>query len=96
MEVACRIGLESLPQLPKESEDALREPIETLCRTTEREVERLSPGYKRKPAHRRKEFAYGQQPPPRRPELFREQNRCGMRLMFQRGMHDVSCRVTTL
>jgi len=50
MEVACRIGLESLPQLPKESEDALREPIETLCRTTEREVERLSPGYKRKPA----------------------------------------------
>ena len=34
MEVACRIGLESLPQLPKESEDALREPIETLCRTT--------------------------------------------------------------
>jgi hypothetical protein len=48
MEVACRIGLESLPQLPKESEDALREPIETLCRTTEREVERLSPGYKRK------------------------------------------------
>ena len=49
MEVACRIGLESLPQLPKESEDALREPIETLCRTTQRVVERLSPGYKRKP-----------------------------------------------
>ena len=48
MEVACRIGLESLPQLPKESEDALRGPIEALCRTTEREVERLSPGYKRK------------------------------------------------
>ena len=48
MEVACRIGLESLRQLPKESEDALREPIETLCRMTEREVERLSPGYKRK------------------------------------------------
>jgi hypothetical protein len=49
MEVACRIGLESLTQLPKESEDALREPIETLCRTTEREVARLSPSYKRKP-----------------------------------------------
>jgi len=49
MEVACRIGLESLPQLPKESEDALREPIETLCRTTQRVVERLSPGYKRRP-----------------------------------------------
>lgn len=49
MEVACRIGLESLPQLPKESEDALREPIEALCRTTQRVVERLSPGYKRRP-----------------------------------------------
>jgi hypothetical protein len=48
MEVACRIGLESLSQLPKESETALREPIETLCRVTEREVERLSPGYKRR------------------------------------------------
>jgi hypothetical protein len=49
MEVACRIGLESLPQLPKESADALREPIEPLCRATQREVERLSPGYKRSP-----------------------------------------------
>jgi hypothetical protein len=48
MEVACRIGLESLQQLPKESEIALREPIETLCSVTEREVERLSPGYKRR------------------------------------------------
>jgi hypothetical protein len=46
MEVACRIGLESLPQLPKESEEALRGPIEMLCRATERELERLSPGYK--------------------------------------------------
>lgn len=50
MEVACRIGLESLPYLPKESEEALREPIETLCRTTERELERLSPGYKERKA----------------------------------------------
>ena len=49
MEVACRIGLESLTQLPKECEDALREPIETLCRTTQRVVEGLSPGYKRRP-----------------------------------------------
>ena len=50
MEVACRIGLESLPQLPKESEDALRGPSKRCAATTEREVERLSPGYKRKPA----------------------------------------------
>lgn len=50
MEVACRIGLESLPHLPKESEEALREPIETLCRRTERELERLSPGYKERKA----------------------------------------------
>jgi hypothetical protein len=44
MEVACRLALESLPELPRETEDALREPIETLCKVTERELERLRPG----------------------------------------------------
>jgi hypothetical protein len=43
MEVACRLGLESLPELPPETEDALRKPIETLCEVTERELERLQP-----------------------------------------------------
>jgi hypothetical protein len=41
MEVACRLALESLPELPPETEDALRKPIETLCEVTERELERL-------------------------------------------------------
>jgi hypothetical protein len=44
MEVACRLALESLPELPRETEDALREPIDTLCKVTERELERLRPG----------------------------------------------------
>ena len=44
MEVACRLALESLPELPPETEDALREPIDQLCKISEREIERLRPG----------------------------------------------------
>jgi hypothetical protein len=44
MQVACRLALESLPELPRETEQALREPIQTLCNVTERELERLRPG----------------------------------------------------
>jgi hypothetical protein len=44
MKVACRLALESLPELPRETEEALREPIDTLCKITEREIERLRPG----------------------------------------------------
>ena len=44
MEVACRLALESLPKLPRETEEALRGPIDTLCTITAREVERLRPG----------------------------------------------------
>jgi hypothetical protein len=44
MEVACRLALESLPELPRETEEALREPIDALCKITERELERLRPG----------------------------------------------------
>jgi len=44
MEVACRLALESLPDLPREIELALREPIESLCRLTASELERLHPG----------------------------------------------------
>ncbi|TML26711.1 MAG: hypothetical protein E6G26_11215 [Actinobacteria bacterium] len=47
MEVACRLALESLPTLPTETEEALREPIETLCQLTERELKRLQPTYTR-------------------------------------------------
>jgi hypothetical protein len=45
MEVACRLALESLPALPRETEEALKEPINTLCQVTERELERLRPGF---------------------------------------------------
>ena len=44
MEVACRLALESLPDLPRETEEALREPIEVLCKVAGRELERLRPG----------------------------------------------------
>jgi len=47
MEVACRLALESLPQLPRETEEALRGHIETLCEVTERELKHLQPGYTR-------------------------------------------------
>jgi hypothetical protein len=41
--VACRLALESLPKLPAETEEALREPVEALCELTGRELERLKP-----------------------------------------------------
>jgi hypothetical protein len=44
LEVACRLALESLPELPPETEDVLREPIQTLCEVTGRELESLQPG----------------------------------------------------
>ena len=44
MEVACRLALESLPKLPRETGDALREPVDQLCKISEREIERLRPG----------------------------------------------------
>jgi hypothetical protein len=43
LEVACRLALESLPELPPETEAALRGPIETLCEITGRELENLQP-----------------------------------------------------
>lgn len=47
MQVACRLALESLPTLPTETEEALREHIEKLCEVTELELNRLQPGYSR-------------------------------------------------
>jgi hypothetical protein len=47
MEVACRLALESLPALPTQTEQALRDPIEQLCRVTERELQQLEPGFSR-------------------------------------------------
>ena len=45
MEVACRLALESLPKIPGESGEALREPVQTLCKVIERELKRLKLGY---------------------------------------------------
>jgi hypothetical protein len=44
LEVACRLALESLPKLPPATEEVLREPIQTLCDVTGRELETLQPG----------------------------------------------------
>jgi hypothetical protein len=45
MNVACRLVLESLPMLPRETQAALREPTEVLCEVSERELDRLQPGW---------------------------------------------------
>lgn len=47
MEVACRLALESLPRLPTPTEQALRGPIEQLCRVTARELQQLEPRFTR-------------------------------------------------
>ena len=45
MEVACRLALESLPELPPETEKRLRVPIQTLCDVTQTELARIKPGW---------------------------------------------------
>ena len=47
IEVACRLALESLPELPRETQQALRAPIEKLCELTDRALDRLQPGFAR-------------------------------------------------
>ena len=47
LEVACRLALDSLPALPQRADHALRDAIEELCRLTERELERMQPGFTR-------------------------------------------------
>ena len=46
MEVACQLALESLPELPRETENRLREPIQILCDVTRSELDRLRPSAK--------------------------------------------------
>jgi hypothetical protein len=41
MRVACELALESLPKLAPETEEVLRDPIQTLCAVTDRELGRL-------------------------------------------------------
>ena len=45
MEVACQLALDSLPKLPPETGERLREPIESLCNVTRDELVRLDPSF---------------------------------------------------
>jgi hypothetical protein len=45
MEVACQLALESLPELPPETGERLREPIKALCHVTRDELVRIEPSF---------------------------------------------------
>jgi hypothetical protein len=45
MEVACQLALDSLPELPPETGEKLREPIQALCEVTRNELVRINPGF---------------------------------------------------
>ena len=45
MEVACELALESLPELPPETGERLREPIQALCKVTRDELARIEPSF---------------------------------------------------
>jgi hypothetical protein len=46
LEVACRLALDALPELPDETEQTLRSPVEILCEVTGAELDRVSPGWR--------------------------------------------------
>jgi hypothetical protein len=46
LEVACRIALDALPEIPAQTKQALRDPIKSLCEITERELDRIDPGWR--------------------------------------------------
>jgi hypothetical protein len=46
LEVACHLALEALPQLPNETEQALRAPVQHLCDMTGAELDRINPGWR--------------------------------------------------
>jgi len=41
LEVACQLALDSLPELPPDTGERLRDPIQTLCNVTRAELERF-------------------------------------------------------
>jgi hypothetical protein len=45
MEVACQLALESLPELPPDTGERLREPIQALCEVTRDELVRIEPSF---------------------------------------------------
>ena len=46
LEVACQVALSALPQLPEDTEQGLRKPIQELCDVTRTELRRIDPSYK--------------------------------------------------
>ena len=46
LELACELALEALPQLPNQTEQALRDPVEHLCTVTGAELDRISPDWR--------------------------------------------------
>jgi hypothetical protein len=50
--VACRLALEALPDLPSDTAQALREPIQALCAITERELDWVNPHWREVSADR--------------------------------------------
>ena len=46
LEVACTLALRALPHLPNETEQVLREPVETLCDVTRAQLDQLDPDWR--------------------------------------------------
>jgi hypothetical protein len=45
LEVACQLAIDSLPELPPETGERLREPIQALCDVTRGELLRIDPSF---------------------------------------------------
>jgi hypothetical protein len=43
LEVACQLAIDALPQLPTETSERLRKPIQELCHVTREELIRIDP-----------------------------------------------------
>lgn len=50
LEVACQVALEALPELPDETEQALKDHVQALCDVTGAELDRVHPGWRDAPA----------------------------------------------
>jgi hypothetical protein len=46
LEVACRLAIDALADVPSATEHELREPIEAICQVTGRELDRIKPGWR--------------------------------------------------
>jgi hypothetical protein len=46
LEVACHVALDALPELPDDTEQALRDHVQTLCEVAGAELDRIKPGWR--------------------------------------------------